>query len=129
MKVVAQSGDATLRLPQPVTIYCDSHAGHPLNVARMSVGVTGHWVSTGVVLNSRPRYEEVSDATVLIGADDSPACDEEIVKRTARPRHQFLCPLCGDNLTLRAENLDPVMNRLAQHAVERVSIKALRSVT
>ncbi len=111
-----------------ITVVCDAPSHRPLNIARMSIGVTGQWVSTGVTLNDRPRYERENEVTALIGDGNQPASDTEIGAKTARPRHSFTCPICGDSLPLRAETLDPILDRLAQHAVECISINGIRLV-
>jgi hypothetical protein len=48
----------------------------------------------------------------------------------AMPRRRFdiRCPLCGDSLPVREENLHPVLDTLAQHAdVWELELSALRA--
>lgn len=43
--------------------------------------------------------------------------------------HRFVCPICLEDLSLRAEHLFPVLTLLAQGGAGRIDLKRLRRVT
>jgi hypothetical protein len=42
-----------------------------------------------------------------------------------RYRYRLICDKCGDECTIRAEKLDKILDRLAEHGVSRISLALL----
>lgn len=116
-----------------VVIFCDdkSHPGKEAKVAffyRVPGELWGVFPARSVkVINDGGSWS----LTLLHGRhalDDDEWKAIQIGDRAPRRRFELKCPLCGDSLPVKAENMTPVLDTLAEHAdawlIELTAIRA-----
>jgi hypothetical protein len=115
-----------------VTIICgdNSHPGKVVQIAFFHKRPGAEWwifPPTGFVNgNNRWAMQEMDGDRPLSEEEmDAMFAGKDVVILDRRFRYSLACPLCRYTLPVRHENLNPVLDTLAQNALETIELRSL----